>query len=162
MAGTTVLKLTSRCQLTGYSQPYRPCQPQKRLHAVPKRDLRAAFVTAVVSTFHKQQDQRCLLCRAQHDLVIPATPLEPVTEQQASGGARELLTWVYELPWTRVAIWATVALTASQFQDFFGVNNDCTHLSFQSYSPQASPKHSCSSPHSQQLSAKLAQSNLHS
>ena len=39
-----------------------------------------------------------------------------------SGGARELITWVSELPWARVAIWATVALTASQFQDFFGVS----------------------------------------
>ena len=40
-----------------------------------------------------------------------------------SGGARELLTWISELPWARVAIWATVALTASQFQDFFGVHS---------------------------------------
>lgn len=129
MAGTIVLKLSSRCQLAGYSQPYHPCPPQNRLRAVLKRDLRAAYVTAVVSTFHKQQDQRCLLCRAQHDVVVPATPLEPVPEQQASGGARELLTWVYELPWTRVAIWATVALTASQFQDFFGVKHGCILLS---------------------------------
>lgn len=40
-----------------------------------------------------------------------------------SGGARELLTWISELPWARVAIWATVAVTASQFQDFFGVQS---------------------------------------
>ena len=40
-----------------------------------------------------------------------------------SGGARELLTWISELPWARVAIWATVAVTASQFQDFFGVHS---------------------------------------
>ncbi|DBB10731.1 TPA: hypothetical protein ACH3X3_007221 [Trebouxia sp. C0006] len=38
-----------------------------------------------------------------------------------SGGARELLTWISELPWARVAIWATVVVTASQFQDFFGI-----------------------------------------
>ena len=40
-----------------------------------------------------------------------------------SGGARELLTWISELPWARVAIWATVVVTASQFQDFFGVHS---------------------------------------
>lgn len=44
-----------------------------------------------------------------------------VAEPRSGGGARELLTWISELPWARVAIWATVALTASQFQDFFGV-----------------------------------------
>ena len=45
-----------------------------------------------------------------------------VAEPQSTGGARELLTWISELPWPRVAIWLTVALTASQFHDFFGVS----------------------------------------
>ena len=46
-----------------------------------------------------------------------------VSEPRATGGARELLTWISELPWARVAIWLTVALTASQFHDFFGVRS---------------------------------------
>lgn len=37
-----------------------------------------------------------------------------------------MLTWISELPWPRVAIWLTVALTASQFHDFFGVGFHCT------------------------------------
>lgn len=55
-----------------------------------------------------------------------------VAEPQSSGGARELLTWISELPWPRVAIWLTVALTASQFHDFFGVGFGCT-ATFTSY-----------------------------
>ena len=48
-----------------------------------------------------------------------------IEEPRSNGGARELLTWISELPWARVAIWLTVALTASRFQDFFGVGASC-------------------------------------
>ena len=51
-----------------------------------------------------------------------------VAESQSTGGARELLNWISELPWPRVAIWLTVALTASQFHDFFGVGFYCLLL----------------------------------
>ena len=55
---------------------------------------------------------------------VPATLQDGlVAEPRSGGGAQELLTWISNLPWPRVAIWATVALTASQFQDFFGVCN---------------------------------------
>lgn len=123
MAVSTVPKLTGCCALSRHSQSKHFSLLQPRLRAASHHFLPAPFVTAVTNTSYKQQEQRCLRCRAQHDLVVPEDVLEPVPEPQARGGARELLTWVYELPWTRVAIWATVALTASQFQDFFGVTS---------------------------------------
>ena len=48
-----------------------------------------------------------------------------VAEPRNDGGARQLITWISELPWTRVAVWVTVAITALQFQDFFGVIVSC-------------------------------------
>ena len=56
-----------------------------------------------------------------------------VEPRSTTGGARELLTWISELPWPRVAIWLTVALTASQFHDFFGVS---TFLAAYQLSPE--------------------------
>ena len=73
-------------------------------------------------TTQPARDQECLRCSAQDALIADPRLSEPLIEPETSGGARELLTWVYELPWTRIAIWATVAVAAAQFQYFFGVS----------------------------------------
>jgi hypothetical protein len=43
--------------------------------------------------------------------------------QPASSAANEFATWLQDLPWTKIATWATVGAAASILVDFFGVSN---------------------------------------
>ena len=90
----------------------RPChQPFDQSVQHPKYRPKSAHSPASRSSRNKQ-------CQVAAHATLQGGLVEP-----RSGGARELLTWISELPWARVAIWATVAVTASQFQDFFGVHS---------------------------------------
>lgn len=122
MAVKVVLKCTAGSVSSWQTNLQRSYIPRLHLYALPGRGCQTQALPAVTCAAHRLKAQRRLRCRAQTDVVVPEIPVEqPAQLSQANGGARELLTWVYELPWTRIAIWATVAVTASQFQDFFGV-----------------------------------------
>ena len=41
----------------------------------------------------------------------------------ASSAANEFTTWLQDLPWTKIATWATVGAAAFILLDFFGVSN---------------------------------------
>ena len=132
MAAETTLLNSARCHLPSLLRPrtvhytcfgsscqstFRHRRPYERWdQSVPHLRTRPQLTASPSSSSaHKRRCQ----------VAAHATLQEGHVAEPHNGGARELLTWISELPWARVAIWATVAVTASQFQDFFGV---CTVL----------------------------------
>lgn len=104
-------RLSVLCK-SSVSSPVRLCRTQGVDHALkPTSGSRSVAFPARIKA------------RKEPYSTVPHATLQGslVNEPRSSGGARELLTWISELPWARVAIWLTVALTAAQFQDFFGV-----------------------------------------
>ena len=111
--------LITRCPvLQSFTRPCRsglPIHARLRHHHVADHAAKQLSRPSCIATSNSDRHQRCRT--ALHATLQGGLVAEP----QNIGGARELLTWISELPWPRVAIWLTVALTASQFHDFFGV-----------------------------------------
>ena len=124
MAVALGFKLTSRCDVACHSHARLASTPQKggNPQNVRSTTVHAARTVKRELTTQVARDQNCLRCGAQDSLIAEPALSDPLIEPETSGGARELLTWVYELPWTRIAIWATVAVAAAQFHYFFSVS----------------------------------------
>ena len=126
MAETSLLS-AGRCPLrasfSALTRPVRLCRSFALSSNFPRRRRALDHITKPVSASKVVACwPRSSGCRQRcHPIASASLQGTLVDEPRTSGGARELLTWISELPWARVAIWLTVALTASQFQDFFGV-----------------------------------------
>ena len=94
----------------------KPCHRLTKLSDQPAQHIQAAqYVIGLVSCSSFSRRRSGVACATLQGGLVSDT--------RNDGGARQLITWVSELPRTRVAVWVTVALTALQFQDFFGVNS---------------------------------------